>query len=77
MSCGLVEGITISEQSAAFIFPADNLQMEAAHLPEMSILINSTTQCHIQEDHDLYTQSSELKGTNSWGALGYCTQQTY
>jgi hypothetical protein len=73
MSRGLVEGITISEQSVAFIFTADILQMEAVYFPEMFKLINSTTQCHIQED--LYTQSSELKGTNCWGAPGYCTQQ--
>jgi hypothetical protein len=30
MSCGLVESITISEQSAAVIFMVDILQMEAA-----------------------------------------------
>jgi len=59
----LVEGITISEQSAAFIFTANILQMEAAYFPEMFKLINSTT------------QSSELKGTNCWGAPEYCTQQ--
>jgi len=75
MSHGLVEGITISEQSAVFIFMADILQMEAVYFPEMFKLIISTIQCQIQEDHDLYTQSSELKGTNCWGAPGYCTQQ--
>jgi hypothetical protein len=75
MSCGLGEGITISEQSAAFIFTEDILQMEIAYFFEMFILTNSTTQSHIQVDHDLYTQSSELKGTNCWGAPGYCTWQ--
>jgi len=75
MSCGLVEGVTISEQYAAFIFTVDILQMEAVYFSERSILINSITQSHIQEDHDLYTQSSELKGTNCWRAPGYCTQQ--
>jgi hypothetical protein len=53
MSCGLVEGITIAEQSAAFIFTVDILQMEAAYFSEMSILINSIIQSHIQEDNDL------------------------
>jgi ubiquitin C-terminal hydrolase len=75
MSCGLAEGITIAEQSAAFIFTVDILQMVAAYFSEMVILINSITQSHIQEDHDLYTQSSQLKGTNCWQAPGYCTQQ--
>jgi hypothetical protein len=40
MSCGFVEGITISEQSAAFIFMVDILQMEAAYFSEMFTLIN-------------------------------------
>jgi hypothetical protein len=75
MSHGLVEGITISEQSAAFIFMVDILQMEEVYFSKMFILIDSTATCHVQEDHDLYTQSSELKETNCWGASGYCTQQ--
>jgi hypothetical protein len=75
MSSGLVEGITISEQSVAVIFTVDILQMEGAYFSEMLILIDSTTQSHIQEDHDLYTLSSELKGTNCWGAPGYCIWQ--
>jgi len=70
MSCDLVEGITISEQSAAFIFTVDILQMGAAYFSEIFILINLTTQSHTQKDHDLYTQSSELKGTNCWRAPG-------
>jgi hypothetical protein len=75
MSHGLVEGIIISKKSAAFIFTVDILPTEAVYFSEMFILIDSTATCHIQEDHDLYTQSLELKETNCWRASEYCTQQ--
>ena len=76
MLCGLLEGITISEQSAAFIFMVDILQMEAEYFSEMFMHINLTTQCHIQEAHELLNfKSHVLKGTNCRGAPGYCTEQ--
>jgi hypothetical protein len=39
-SRSLVEGLTISEQPASFIFSVGNLQMEAANFSEIFVLIN-------------------------------------